>query len=308
MAIGKEDILEVLNNPLLHQIKFSVDLIKINSDEYDMVADYIESGGVTIKQGTDKVAHYYPEIDTFETRAGDLTLDARTNILHECTHIASDINEYKITRLEDETAAYLAQFTFLMLLAPDTDKPPFGRPLNNMMRVGMDLVEKYNLGKPAEKEIPISPQDIQTMVDKIHLIPEYANIGLNEPLIANGIDLSDEQWARLLSRFVSRTGDHISANNVKGMLSTRSGSEKWVTSDNELITLVDRYRSGGDPQKKRVRQKLLYIFLNVPQASAEQLFDRLSSPKRGDLVSQRLNSTFSSMVKTGLLSALQSPR
>jgi len=153
MAIGKEDILEVLNNPLLHQIKFSVDLIKINSDEYDMVADYIESGGVTIKQGTGKVAHYYPEIDTFETRAGDLTLDARTNILHECTHIASDINEYKITRLEDETAAHLAQITFLMLLAPDTDKPPLGRPLNNMMRVGMDLVEKYNLGKPAEKEI-----------------------------------------------------------------------------------------------------------------------------------------------------------
>ena len=123
MPIEKEDILEVLSDPTLHQIRFSVGLIKINSDEYDKVADYIEAGGITIEPGTDKVANYYPETDTLQTRAGEppLDLNARTNALHECTHIASDINEYNITRLRDEAAAYLAQITYLMLLAPTTE-------------------------------------------------------------------------------------------------------------------------------------------------------------------------------------------
>jgi hypothetical protein len=40
MPIEKEDILEVLNDRTLHQIRFSVGLIKINSDEYDKVAVY----------------------------------------------------------------------------------------------------------------------------------------------------------------------------------------------------------------------------------------------------------------------------
>jgi hypothetical protein len=71
MPTEKEDILEVLNDRTLHQIRFSVGLIKINSDEYDKVADYIEAGGITTEPGTDKVANYYPEIDTLQTRAGE---------------------------------------------------------------------------------------------------------------------------------------------------------------------------------------------------------------------------------------------
>jgi hypothetical protein len=79
MPIGKEDILRVLTDPTLHKIRFSVGVIKINSDEYDKVADYIDSGAIKIKPGNDKVAHYYPQIDTFYTRAGEppLSLDAR---------------------------------------------------------------------------------------------------------------------------------------------------------------------------------------------------------------------------------------
>ena len=317
MPIGKEDVLKVLNDPILHKIRFSVGVIQINSDEYDKVADYIESGGITIKPGNDKVAHYVPEIDTLETRSGDslLDLNTKTNILHECTHIASDINEYTITRSEDEAAAYLAQITYLLLLDPNTPKPPMGRaatPVDNLMRVGMDLVEKYKLDEPAGYNRSISAGDIDDMESAVLRDPHYGNkFNKTTRLIANGIKRSDQQWANLLARFAARTNDKLIAQDVNHMLTTRvqsSEHENWVTDDNELITLMDSYRRGADPQKRTVRQKLIHIFLTVTQASATQLFGRLSDPRKGDLVSSRFNTVFTPAVKIDMLSALQIPR
>jgi hypothetical protein len=313
MPIEKEDILDVLRDPTLHQIRFTVGLTRINSDEYDKVADYIEAGGVTIVPGKSKLANYYPQIDTLETRAGDppLDLDARTNALHECTHIASDINEYHITRLRDEAAAYLAQITYLMLLAPKTEKPPIGLPLNDMMRLAMDLIAKYKLGTPGEYNQYISADDIEAMVLAVHRIPQYAKIDLTERLIADGIKLNETQMLVLLGRLASRVVDKLIAEDLTEMLSTHvryEARENWVTSDNELITLLDSYRRGGDPQKKTVRQKLIHIFLTVTQASATQLLTRLSTPRKGDLVSDRFNSVFSPSIKADMLSALQIPR
>ena len=317
MPFGKDDVLQVLNDPILHKIRFSVGVIQINSDEYDRVADYIESGAITIKSGSDKVAHYYPEIDTFETKVGNppMDLNARTNMLHECTHIASDINEYKITRSEDEAAAYLAQITYLLLLDPNTPKPPMGRAattVDNFMRVGMDLVEKYKLGTPAGYNRSISPGDIDDMENAILKDPHYGkSFNKTTPLTANGVKLSDTQATALLSRLIARLGDSLIAADVQEMLTTRFSSwarENWVTSDDEIITLLDSYRSGADPQKRTVRQKLIHIFLSITQASATQLFRRLTTLRKGDLVSDRFNTVFSPAIKIDMLSALQIPR
>jgi|ERR1700722_3649159 hypothetical protein len=317
MPIGKEDILQVLNDPILHKISFSVGVIQINSDEYDEVADYIEARGVTIKPGNDKVANYYAEIDTLETKAGEppMDLNARTNVLHECTHIAADINEYAIRRATDEAAAYLAQITYLLLLDPNTPKPPMGRaatPVDNLMRVGMDLVEKYKLGDPAGYNRSISPGDIDDMENAVLRDPHYGNkFNKTTRLIANGIKLSNQQWANLLARFAARTNDKLIAQDVNDMLTTRvqsSAHENWVTDDNELITLLDSYRRGADPQKRTVRQKLIHIFLTITQASATQLFGRFTFPRKGDLVSDRFNTVFSRAIKLDMLSALQIPR
>ena len=317
MPIGKEDILQILNDPILHKIRFSVGVIQINSDEYDKVADYIEAGGVTIKPGNDKVAYYYPEIDTLETRTGEppLDLNARTNVLHECTHIAADINEYSITRIRDEAAAYLAQITYLLLLDPNTPKPPMGRAattVDNFMGVGMGLVEKYKLGDPAGYNRSINPSDIDDMENAVLRDPHYGKkMNKTTPLTADGIRLSNQQWANLMGRFAARVNDKLIAQDVHDMLTTRvqsSARENWVTDDNELITLLDSYRSGADPQKRTVRQKLVHIFLTITQTSATQLLRRLTSPRKGDLVSDRFNTVFSPATKIDMLSALQIPR
>jgi len=175
--------------------------------------------------------------------------------------------------------------------------------------------ESSKLGKPDGYNQSIAPDDIHSMEMAVHSIPHYASIDPKERLDADGIKLSEKQMvvvqSHLLSRLSTRLGDKLMAEDVNEMLSMNvrsSAYENWVTSDNELITLLDSYRCGGDPQKKTVRQKLVHIFLTVTQASAAQLLKRLSTPSKGDLVSDRFNTVFSPSIKTDMFSALQIPR
>jgi hypothetical protein len=175
----------------------------------------------------------------------------------------------------------------------------------------MYLVDKYNLGKPEGLNQSISATDIGYMETAVHNIPRYADIPPDELLGANGIALNEQQAAILLSRLSTRLGTKLIAQDINEILTTRvqySARENWVTSDNELITLLDSYRHGSEPQKKTVRQKLLHIFLTIPQGSAAQLLKRLATPRKGDLVSARFNNTFPPQVRTDMLSALQIPR
>lgn len=312
MPIEKEDILEVLRDPRLHRISFSVGLISINSDEYDMVADYIEAGGVTVVPGKAKEAKYTPQANTLRTMDGNppLDLNTRTNALHECTHIISDINEYNISRLRDEAAAYLAQMTYVMLIDPSYDIPLRGIPKYDMMRLAMQLADKYKLGKPEGYNKSISPDDINDMEMAVHRVPEY-DYDPKERLIADGVSLNDKQIAMVLSRMVSRLGDQLIADEVRDMVSTRfsySAHENWVTSDSELITLLESYRRGNDSQRTAAFRKLLHIFFTVTQASASQLLPRLSTLRKGDPVSERFNSAFSAGDRVEVLQALQMPR
>jgi hypothetical protein len=125
MPITKADVLDVARDPLLRKIRFSVGPINVNASEYADVADYIESGGIHVVPGNGKVSMYYPQINTLRTRDADppFDLNVRTNLLHECTHMISDINQLNVTRMTDEAAAYLAQFVYLLILNPKWPEP-----------------------------------------------------------------------------------------------------------------------------------------------------------------------------------------
>jgi hypothetical protein len=158
-------------------MRFSVGPININASEFGNVADYIEAGAIKVKPGKETYSLYIAQDNTLRTRKGDppLDLNARTNLLHECTHAITDIHQLRVTRLTDEAAAYLAQITYLMILAPVTPKPPIGRglPINNMMSLGMDLVAKYHLNEATGQGAMIAQSDISSLAQAIHAIPDY---------------------------------------------------------------------------------------------------------------------------------------
>jgi hypothetical protein len=141
IPITKEDVLQVLGDPKLHSIRFSVGPIQVNSVEYDKVSDYIEAGAIDVAPGKASYSKYIPQKDTLVTRIGNppLNEDARTNLLHECTHAIADINECDVTRLTDEAAAYLAQ------VARKSDPPswPTARSSKNVWRCGHNLFSRH---------------------------------------------------------------------------------------------------------------------------------------------------------------------
>ena len=317
MPITKPDVLEVLRDPRLHNIRFSVGPINVNADEYDNVADYIESEAIQVVPGDKTYSIYVPENNTLRTRSGNppLNNNARSNMLHECTHAISDINQAKVTRLADEAAAYLAQMAYLLLLDPGLDEPPIGPPINNMMRQCMHLVKQYQLGKPAGYNKTIDPGDVSDLAKAVLAIPDYHDINPEQKLAADGVSLTGSQsetFYRLrLQRYLNQAMDDLIAKDVSQMLMPKVRYvtyENWVTSDSELLGLIDAQKRGADVQKQTARQKLLHIFLTVSPGNAVQLFQRLSGSRKGDIVSAHFQSGFSPSARAALLNALQLAR
>ncbi|MCW5746527.1 MAG: hypothetical protein KIT36_10050 [Alphaproteobacteria bacterium] len=317
MPIEKADVLAVLGDPMLRRIHFSVGPINVNSSEYDKVADYIGADAIQVKPGRSSVAIYLPQINTLRTRRGEppLGLDARTNLVHECTHAISDINKCNVTRMTDEAAAYLAQIAYLLLLDPSITEPPIGLPIDNMSRLCMKLIDKYRIGRTEGLGAMISHDDVADLARLVHAIPDYANIRENEKLAADGVSLSDDEaqeFYRLqLSRFMSQNMSRMDAEDVAQMLTTKVRGvayENYVTWDPELLELAASYVRGGAAQKRATQQKLLRIFLTIDQSSATRLLRRLSPPSKGDALSERFNSGFPLPARTALLSALQLSR
>jgi hypothetical protein len=312
MPITKTDVLDVLEDRRIRNIRFSAGPINVNSDEYDTVSDYIESEAITVTPGKETLSRYIPLRDTLMTRVGNPPLDynARTNILHECTHIISDIHKYNVGRLVDEVAAYLAQIAYLFILLPSLEEPPIGPPLNNMMRQGMQLVRKYHLGEPAGYGAIITQSDISDFARAIHAIPDYSNIGMKETLDVDGVASSLAFLRLQLFRMTKRYLDEDIAKDIEQRLVAKVRGvsyENYVMSDSELLALFDSYRGGG-AQKETALQRLIHIFLTIDQPSAVRLLQRLSTPSNNDVVSNRFLSGLSLPDRSALLAALRLTR
>ena len=310
MPITKEDVLQVLDDPKLHSIRFSVGPIQVNSVEYDKVSDYIESDAIEVVPGKAKLSKYIPQRDTLITRIGNPPLDenVRSNLLHECTHAISDINKCDVTRLTDEAAAYIAQLTYALLLKPSLPEPPIGLPLDNMMRQCMHLVNRYELGSPAGYGAMIDQGDVADLARLVYAIPDYHDIDPDAKLTANGVALSDKQSEEFYRRQVQRLMNQDTSETDASLKAQYASYEDYVTSDNELLTLFDSYRRGADAQKKTALQKLLRIFLTIDNRAAQQLLQRLSTPRKTDIVSERFQSGLPASERMTLLAALRLTR
>jgi hypothetical protein len=317
VPITKTEVLEVLEDYRLKKLRFSVGPVDINAFEYGQVADAIKVGAITVKAGQkNNYSQYRPQKDLLFTKVGNppMDLNTRTNLLHECTHIISDINEVKITRLEDEAAAYLAQIAYLMLLDPSTAEPPIGPAINNMMRQGMKLVAKYKLGEPGGNGAKVSQDDIASFARLIQAVPDYSNIGEKEMLDADGVGLDEDEKKQFLllqhDRMANQLLDERVAEDVKKLLYPERiiAYENYVTADPELLELINAFARGGPERKKAVLQKLTHIFMTVDQRNATELLQRLAKTKKGDIVSERFQGSFPPPQQTALLSALRIAR
>lgn len=291
MTIGKDEVLEVLADLRIRSIRFSAGPINVNVDEYNRVADFIDTGAVEVKSTKQSFNRYVPEKNTLFLKDGDSRndLSIRTGILHECTHVIADINKVRVLRLHDEAAAYLAQFSFLKLLDPSFSKAwIIGDPMDDLMRLGLNLVYTYGLGQPKGFGAIISPSDIGALGPLVQRIPEYSHIKDQDQLAADGVALTENQMAAHHASEMARLADKIKY-------------ENW------LLSTVNAAQTGSGAKKSSAYQELRQHFFWVYQPVATVLLARLSAVKKGDPLSERFD-RFTAQEKNELLRALRAPK
>lgn len=289
MAIGKDEVVEVLSDMRIRSIRFSAGAISVNVEEYDRVADYVGSGAIKIKPTT-SVKRYVPKANTLYLLDGDPVNDfnIRSGILHECTHVIADINKAAISRLHDEAAAYLAQFSFMNLLDPSYSPILIvGDPLGDVIRSGMSLVAKYKLGQPGGFGAIISVSDIDDLGRLVQRHPEYSMIKDAEQTDADGVDLTEQQAAVHFANKSTRAAERIKY-------------EAW------LLDNVNKVAAGAG-QKSLAYQSLFQHFFMVFQPEATILLHRLSALKKGDALSEAFDK-LTAQQKYDLLEALRVPK
>jgi hypothetical protein len=291
MTIGKDEVVEVLADLRIRSIRFSAGPIHVNVDEYNRVADFIDTGAIEVKSTKQSFNHYIPERNTLFMKDGDSRndFDVRSGVLHECTHIIADINKVRISRLHDEAVAYLAQYSFYKLLDPTEVVLIMGNPSHDLMRVGLNLVKKYGLGQPKGFGAIISPSDIDTLGRLVQRIPDYSHIKEKEQLSADGVDLTVNQMVAHHANEMARLADKIKYQN-------------W------LLSTVNAAQTGSGAQKSSAYQQLRQHFFVVYQPVATVLLHRLSAVKKGDPLSERFDSAFTAQEKFQLLDALRAPK
>jgi outer membrane protein OmpA-like peptidoglycan-associated protein len=192
MALGKTDVLDVLNDPILARMDFWVENIHICRDTYRYVANLINNDNISIAPGPDRdKAHYYYPTNTLETQSIDppADWDARALLLHECAHAFVDIMNLSITQLTEETAGYLVQFTYLLLKDPHYVVPPNNPAWLHFYQQVVALVKEFKLHEPRGRgaRIYVNDDDFTQLRTELNHLDMYSKVKDADPSGANGV-------------------------------------------------------------------------------------------------------------------------
>ena len=87
MPIGKQDVLDTLNQPAVNGFKFTVGSLTVSPQGYADVRQAISDGDIDVKPGGGSDAFYDRKLNAILTQNGNPPLGVadRAQILHECT-------------------------------------------------------------------------------------------------------------------------------------------------------------------------------------------------------------------------------
>lgn len=161
--------------------------------------------------------------------------------------------------------------------------------MDDLMRMGFNLVTDYGLGQPKGFGAVISSSDIDTLGRLVQRNPDYSHIKEKEPLAADGVALTENQMVAHHANQMARLAD-------------KTKYEIW------LLSTVNATQTGSGAQKSLAYQSLRQHFFMVYQPVATVLLHRLSAVKKGDPLSERFDRAFTAQEKFQLLDALRAPK
>ena len=141
MTIGKQDVLDTLNQPAVKRFKFTVGSLTVSPQGYADVCQAVSDGDIDVKPGGGSDAAYDSRLNTIFTQNGNPPLNVadRAQLLHECTHAIFDAYGWVANLREDEVAAYLAQLTFMFIVNPVRSRIISGAQADPLPILSLDL-------------------------------------------------------------------------------------------------------------------------------------------------------------------------
>ncbi len=200
-------VMEILADPILNAINFSVPRFSIRPGFYKKVRDAVSKGDITIRVDPTRMkpgtgGQYKPEFPLTKTKTEfdvillpSATLGVKPaewlspagTIVHECTHAGFDMLKISgMTRLENEILAHIAHYTFIWAkLVQLKAKPSDATQPNKIKKAAWVIAEQvYN-------KQPISHWSYLALATHIYTSPLYTvdmlensnNDGVGRPTI-----------------------------------------------------------------------------------------------------------------------------
>lgn len=200
-------VMEILADPILNAINFSVPRFSIRPGFYKKVRDAVSKGDITIRVDPTRMkpgtgGQYKPEFPLSETKTEfdvillpsatlqgtpGARLAAAGTIVHECTHAGFDMLKIAgMTRLENEILAHIAHYTFIWATLVRINQPPSEvTQLNKIKQAAWVIAEQ------AYNKQPISHWSYLALATHIFTNPLYTvdmlensnNDGVGRPTI-----------------------------------------------------------------------------------------------------------------------------
>lgn len=303
MGYTRQDVIDTLNDPLIRHIDFTIGTMHVDFEGYQAVLDMVETGVIDVVEGDSYYAEYLPQVNRLRTQGGrpPAGVNQRATLLHELTHAMCDLRQYATTRLDEEVAGYLAQFTYALLSMPDLSDPPIGGLLNNFMRQGLALTRKYALHTAAGFGARIADEDVRALARTINALPLYSHIDPDEKSKNDGVTPDIRKHA-IRIRLQQEPED----------LSTRfsaTAQESYPMPGDEWLVAFMAGRDNGKPVgRQAIALELGRIFKRSDAEAARALHARLAARREGDAASIAFWDKIDAKTRRTLLPLLLKPR
>jgi hypothetical protein len=214
-------------------------------------------------------------------------------LVHECVHALVDVRGFKVTTLTNETAAYLAQFTYHLLGDPNFAPAPGSGAYQKFFQNVDALVKRFKLHTPAGRGARLKWSDYSALSSELNLLSIYTDVKKDDMAQSDGVNAP--------VRIKSPPEEvHTSYQNVE--------YEKLPpVSDDYLIELLaPRYAANDVAGYGGRARKLEKLFNTVEPAQAKTLLPRFQSRMRGDRVSVLFHDHLSTTTRNNLVGILMS--
>lgn len=181
---AKEKVIDVIKDPALANIGFSLDGVRVVGIEFQKLIGEITSG--TLQVGVDPSietpAEYDPTRNVIRLKSESVGSDvgSKAAIAHECTH--AYLADHNLPRMTSEVAGYLVEVLFALAkdekLTRDSASPEFfGRPATCGERAigeqALDLIDRKGMSR---RSCLLTARDYARLAAAIRSVPQYSTI------------------------------------------------------------------------------------------------------------------------------------